>query len=182
MGPLPGPVPMLTALQGQQDGLRRKNPRGERGEEATAAPSSPSGHAQDCAVAVDTVSDVTVCPLLAWSPEAGIRSAPTPGTQRTGAAELERCVRAWKAGARGKRSEGGAQAPRLRSSVWALPAPGHLRQPANRLRPSPTFQSGLSPGSSLGSPPPRWQGGETQGAWRPPRPSLRTRRAAGRRP
>lgn len=56
---------MLTALQGQQDGLRRKNPRVERGEEATAAPNSPSGHAQDCAVAVDTVSDVTVCPLLA---------------------------------------------------------------------------------------------------------------------
>lgn len=101
---------MFTALQGRQDGLRHKNL--ERGEEATAAPSSPSGHAQDCAVAVDNISDVTVCPLLAWSPEAGIRSATTPGAQRTGAeAELERCVRAWKAGARGKRSEKVARRP-----------------------------------------------------------------------
>ena len=49
--------------------------RVERGEGATAAPSSPSGHAQDCAVSVDTVGDVTVCPLLAWGPEAAIHSA-----------------------------------------------------------------------------------------------------------
>lgn len=38
---------------------------------ATAGPGSPPGHAADRAVAVDTAGDVTVCPLLAWGPEAG---------------------------------------------------------------------------------------------------------------
>lgn len=42
---------------------------------ATAAPGSLPGHAADSAVAVDTAGDVTVCPLLAWGPEAGILRA-----------------------------------------------------------------------------------------------------------
>ena len=67
---------------------------GERGG-GHSGPRFPIRAAQDCAVAVDTVSDVTVCPLLAWSPEAGIRSVPSPSAQRTGEeSELERCVRA----------------------------------------------------------------------------------------
>ena len=120
---------MLTALQGQQGGLRLKNPRVQRGEETTAAPSSPSGHAQDCAVAVDTVSDVTVCPLLDRSPEAGIRSAPTPGAQRTGAeAELERRERARKAGA-------------AQSGVKVEPRPHGCAAPCGRYLPRATYGS-----------------------------------------
>lgn len=122
----------------------------ERGDGTTATTSSPSGHAQDCAVTVDTVGDVTVCPLMARGPEAGILSAQSRraanGRCRIGRQCGSREVR----GQGRKAVEGGAQAFRLRSSEWALPAPGCESQPPNPPAPLLTCRGGRIPRTTAG--------------------------------
>lgn len=53
------------SLINRVDDNRAQGAAGGERSGVTVAPSSPSRHAPDCEVAVDTLGDVTVCPLLA---------------------------------------------------------------------------------------------------------------------